>query len=63
MVRDTDAFDVKIQTPDTSYGPFTAPANDSGDFETNLSELGYYAWGANVLNGAGALNGKPRDRD
>jgi uncharacterized protein (TIGR03437 family) len=54
----TDAFDVKIQTPDASYGPFTAPANDSGDFETNLSELGYYAWGANVLNAAGALNGK-----
>jgi minor extracellular serine protease Vpr len=53
-----DAFDVKIQTPDTSYGPFRAPANNTADFETNLGELAYYQWGANVLNSAGAINGK-----
>jgi minor extracellular serine protease Vpr len=54
----TDAFDVKIQTPDKTYGPFTAPVNNTADFETTLGELAYYQWGANVLNSIGAQNGK-----
>ena len=33
----SDAFDVTIQTPDTSYGPFAAPANNAVDFRTNLA--------------------------
>lgn len=54
----TDAFDVKIQTPDQTYGPFQAPANNTADFETSLGELDYYQWGANVMSSIGAQNGK-----
>ena len=41
----TDAFDVKIQTPDKTYGPFTAPANDTADFQTDAGRAGLLSMG------------------
>jgi uncharacterized protein (TIGR03437 family) len=52
-----DRFDVAIQTPDSTYGPFVAPSNSSFDFRTNLAEVAYYHYG-NTSNGWGSTNGK-----
>lgn len=54
----SDAFDVTIQTPDSTYGPFAAPANDSVDFRANLGEVAYYHYGANTNNPWGSMNVK-----
>ncbi len=54
----TDAFDVAIQTPDTTYGPFTAPAGNACDDQTNLAELAYYACGPDVVGNMGPMDGK-----
>jgi uncharacterized protein (TIGR03437 family) len=54
----SDAFNVSIQTPDVTFGPFPAPANSSYDFRTSLGEIAYYAYGADITNSWGSMNGK-----
>jgi minor extracellular serine protease Vpr len=54
----SDVFDVSVQTPDLTYGPFPAPANDSVDVRTNLGEVAYYHYGANANDPWGSMNGK-----
>ncbi len=54
----SDAFDVKIKTPDASYGPFQAPPNQGADFHNDLAELSYAAWGALTNNAWYSRDGK-----
>jgi len=53
-----DEFDITVKTPDKTYGPFSAPSNNSADFRPNLGELSYNQWGANVFNPSYSMNGK-----
>ena len=54
----SDAFTVSVQTPDATFGPLNAPANNSYDFQTSLGEISYYDYGADVANSWGSMNGK-----
>ncbi len=53
----SDRFDVTIQTPDTTYGPFLAPAANAVDFHIN-SEVAYYHSGSTAPKSSGSTNGK-----
>lgn len=54
----TDRYDVIVQSPSNTYGPFTAPGPSQADFRQSLGDISYFHYGENVATSWGPPNGK-----